>query len=129
MSFVRLLSSAKASPGPSSPSSTPRVYKPTLSLHVPGYGAILATLQEPNALDTSSDLEPRYDLDIKGELEVRMPSGSGRMRCKSIRVGLRSRLKIAVKGKKKEEHELSDCKVEIIGGSSKGVWLEEGSQR
>jgi len=80
-------------------------------------------------LDPSADLEPKYDLDLRGELEIRMPHGSGRMRCKSIKVGLKSILKIAIKGKRKEEHELSDSKVEIIGGSSEGVWLEEGSQR
>lgn len=129
MSFVRLLSTAKGSPRPQSPTTPTHSYKPTLSLHVPGYGAILATLSEPNPLDPSADLEPKYDLDLRGELEIRMPHGSGRMRCKSIKVGLKSILKIAIKGKRKEEHELSDCKVEIIGGSSEGVWLEEGSQR
>jgi hypothetical protein len=89
----------------------------------------LATLQEPNPLDTSADLEPKYEMDIRGELEIRMPNRSGRMRCKSIRVGLKSTYKINIKGKKKEKHELADCKVEIIGGSSEGVWLEEGAQR
>ena len=129
MSFVRLLSTAKGSPRPLSPSSATQSYKPTLSLHVPGYGAIIAALSEPNPLDLSADLEPKYDLDLRGELEIRMPHGSGRMRCKSIRVGMKSMLKIAIKGKRKEEHELSDCRVEIIGGSSEGVWLEEGAQR
>lgn len=131
MSFVRLLSPARASSRPQSPasSSSNQIFKPTLSLHVPGYGGIFATLQEPNALDLSASLEPVYDLDVRGELEIRMPHGSGRMRCKSIRVGLRSELKIDIKGKKKEEHELLDRRVEIIGGSSEGVWLEEGAQR
>jgi hypothetical protein len=86
-------------------------------------------LSEPNPLDPNADTEPQYDLDLRGELEIRMPHGSGRMRCKSIRVGMRTTLKIAIKGKKKEEHELSDCKVEIIGANSEGVWLEEGAQR
>jgi hypothetical protein len=60
---------------------------------------------------------------------IRMPPFSGRMRCKSIRVGLRTRLKIDIKGRKKEEFELLDRRVEIIGGSSDGVWLDEGAQR
>jgi hypothetical protein len=131
MSFVRLLSPARKPSGSSSPSVSPagQAFKPTLSLHVPGYGAILATRSEPNPLDPPADTEPKYDLDLRGELEIRMPPFSGRMRCKSIRVGLRTRLKIDIKGRKKEEFELLDRRVEIIGGSSDGVWLDEGAQR
>lgn len=134
MSFVRLLSPARAnarssSPSPvaSSSSSQQRLYKPSLALHVPGYGACLAVASEPNPHDPAAD--PRYDLELHGELEIKMPSGSGRMRCKSIRVGVRTILRLDFKGKKKEEHELFETKVEIIGGSSEGVWLAEGSQR
>jgi hypothetical protein len=133
MSFVRLLSPSRAvraqSPSSvaSSSSPAPKAAKPTLSLHVPGYGAIIATQSEPNPLDPSTT--PTYDLDLRGELEIRMPPGTGHMRCKSIRVGIRTRLEVAIKGRKKEEHVIFDRRVEIIGGTSEGVWLEEGSQR
>jgi hypothetical protein len=51
------------------------------------------------------------------------------MRCKSIRVGMRTKFKVELYGRKKEEHEIFDRRVEIIGGTSDGVWLEEGAQR
>lgn len=131
MSFVRLLSPARAttpsSPIASSSSAQLRAYKPSLSLHVPGYGACLAVASEPNPNDPCQD--PQYETALTGELEIRMPNGSGRMRCKSIRVGVRTVLRLDLKGKKREEHELFQTRVEIIGSTNDGVWLAEGSQR
>ena len=133
MSFVRLLSPARgprsipSSPIASSSSPSARAYKPTLSLHVPGYGACLAVAVETGPDDPSQ--EPQYETALTGELEIRMPSGSGRMKCKSIRVGVRTTLRLDLKGKKREEHELFHTRVEIIGSTSDGVWLAEGSQR
>lgn len=134
MSFVRLLSPARgpfrsSSPSPTASSSSAQLqsYKPTLSLHVPGYGSCLAVASEPNPQNPIED--PQYELDLSGELEIRMPPGSGRMRCKSIRVGVRTMMGLELKGKKKEEIELFETKVEIVGGTSEGVWLSEGSQR
>lgn len=82
---------------------------------------------EPNPNDPNQD--PQYETALTGELEIRMPNGSGRMRCKSIRVGVRTTLRLDLKGKKREEHELFQTRVEIIGSTSDGVWLAEGSQR
>lgn len=73
----------------------------------------------------SPDL-PREDEVISGVLEIRVPLG-GRRRCRSIRVGWRTKCKLDMgAGRGWEEDTIFERKAEILGGNSEGIVLEEG---
>jgi len=67
---------------------------------------------------------------LHGDLETSLPEGSGRKRCKAIRVGLRTAISLDLGvGRMAEEDVIFERKVEIRGGRADGLVLEEGSQR
>ncbi|CAK9780388.1 hypothetical protein CC85DRAFT_326457 [Cutaneotrichosporon oleaginosum] len=99
-----------------------------LKLVVPNWGVIYLPAPEP-PLATDTEAPPRNDFPFRGELEVTLPPGGAR-RCKSIRVGLRTVITLDLgQGRRFEEDVLFERKVEIIGSTGDGIWLEEGLQR
>jgi len=100
-----------------------------LKIGVPNYGILY--LPAPEApLPDGQEEQPRDDPMLSGELEVILPAGSGSKRCKSIRVGLKTVITLDLgQGRRYEEDVLFERKVEIIGSTSDGIWLSEGSQR
>jgi hypothetical protein len=123
MSFLRVLS-----PRPAKVSS--RSSPITLALHVPSYGAIrLNGNSDPfSELDPNDPHAPR-DVPLTGELEVNVPEDLGRQRCKAIRVGVRTVVRLDMGPRRKgEEDTIFERKVEIIAGNAEGIWLESGRQ-
>lgn len=112
---------------------------PTLMIHTPNFGILYLpppddqdvepgqTPQNGAAARTSRD-EPRDDVMLHGELEI--INRNGPRRCKAIRVGLRTVLKLDLgPGRKCEEDVLFERRVEMIGSTADGIWLAQGSQR
>jgi len=126
MSFLRLLSHARRDP--TRWTSAPTTH-PILTLNVPGYGAFL--MRPPPEFDYHEGrVEPRSDRVINGDLQVMIAPGTGRKRCQSIRVGIRTRSKLDLgPGRMGEEDVIFERKVEIRGGTVDVLWLEEGLQR
>jgi hypothetical protein len=117
MSMLRYLSPGRGREGTLSPLPSDA---PALKLHVTNWGVLI--LPAPEHAD-----DPRDDTLLHGELDVRV---SGPRRCKRIRVGLRSIIRLDMgQGRKIEEDVLFERKVEIIGASTDGIWLAPGSQR
>lgn len=131
--MLRLLSSSKV-PSSSASNSLSRSAPstPVLALHVPSYGAVMMNPPE-DSLNPSNSLYSqgiRNDQILHGEFEVALPPGSGRKRCKAIRVGLRTTIKLDLGlGRMGEEDKIFDRKVEVIAGNSEGLWLDEGTQK
>ncbi|BEI91598.1 uncharacterized protein CcaverHIS019_0404180 [Cutaneotrichosporon cavernicola] len=122
MSMLRYLSPGRGrAEGSNSSSTSPLLADaPSLKLHVMNWGVLILP-----APDHAGD--PRHDPILHGELDVRV---SGPRRCKRIRVGLRSIIRLDMGGGRKiEEDVLFERKVEIIGASTDGIWLAPGSQR
>ncbi|CAK9786974.1 unnamed protein product [Cutaneotrichosporon oleaginosum] len=118
MSMLRYLSPGKGREGALSPLPSDA---PVLKLHVTNWGVLILPAPENVGED------PRDDTLLHGELDVRV---SGPRRCKRIRVGLRSIIRLDMGGGRKiEEDVLFERKVEIIGASTDGIWLAPGSQR
>lgn len=113
----------------SPPRLAPAHVKPTLHLNVPSYGAVFVNNTHPEPHPEDPTQQYRSDSDLRGELEVRMPQGCGRLRCQAIRVGIRTIFTLNLPGRKKQEEVIFERKVEIIGGNHHGVVLEEGMQR
>ncbi|KLT41789.1 hypothetical protein CC85DRAFT_247074 [Cutaneotrichosporon oleaginosum] len=116
--MLRYLSPGKGREGALSPLPSDA---PVLKLHVTNWGVLILPAPENVGED------PRDDTLLHGELDVRV---SGPRRCKRIRVGLRSIIRLDMGGGRKiEEDVLFERKVEIIGASTDGIWLAPGSQR
>ncbi|ORX40882.1 hypothetical protein BD324DRAFT_612440 [Kockovaella imperatae] len=97
-----------------------------LYLRVPSYGSVFMPFPDP----TSEPDAPRQDMELSGDLEIELPSGFGAVRCKSIRVGLRTTCKLDMGvGRGVEEDTLWTGKAELMGSTSDGIILEEGLQR
>lgn len=137
MSVLRLLHgsvhSSKDPYGPTKPgssSSSKNPYVPSLVLDIPTYGAVfMNTPEDPllPTLDPSSE-KPRNDVVLHGELVITMPAALGRRRVKSIRVGMRSILKLDLKpGRMNEEDVLFERVVEIAEGESCQCYLNTGT--
>jgi hypothetical protein len=113
---------------PASPR-TPREGQPVLTLHVPNYGLIIIPAPDPPGPDGQVSDEPREDHMLHGEIEVRL-DGTQPKRCKAIRVGFRTIIKLDLgSGRKNEEDVLFERKLEMTGADSEGVNLQPGSQR
>lgn len=139
--MLRYLSPKPGKPSTSRGSSTSRDPKtsrdakagasPTLYIHVVNFGIIFLEPPEREGRHPAqgqSDPEPRDDVMLHGELEVRVPSGP--LRCKAVRVGLRTTINLDMgQGRKGEEDILFERKVEIIGATSDGIYLAQGNQR
>lgn len=72
---------------------------------------------------------PRDDQLLNGVLDVIVPPGA-RRRCKSVRVGLRTKARLNMGAERGwEEDTVFERKVEMLGGNSEGMLLDEGVQR
>lgn len=121
--MLRYLSPGRGSRDTTGTQSPRESHAPSLKLHVTNWGVIILPVVEPE----HNEDQPRDDHVLNGELEVRV---AGPRRCKRIRVGLRSIIRLDMgQGRKVEEDVLFERKVEIIGASADGIWLAPGSQR
>ena len=71
---------------------------------------------------------PRTDKELWGDLEIELPAGMGRRRVKAVRIGVRTTCNLDM-GRGKKEDVIYEGKVEVRGGTSDGVILEEGLRR
>jgi hypothetical protein len=122
--MLRLLGGSK---GSSSSSSSSKI--PTVSIHVPAFGGIF--LDAPTESGGPDDyVAPDREYRMIGEIEVEIPLGFGRKRCRGVKVGYRSTINLDLgPGRMGEEDILFDRRGEVLGGSMEGLWLEEGSQK
>ncbi|KAL7422848.1 hypothetical protein Q5752_002144 [Cryptotrichosporon argae] len=90
-----------------------------LQLHVPAGGVML--LLNP-ALEAARDFSRA---ELAGDLEIEIPHGMGKRRCRRISVGLRSRCRLLIPGRGWEEDTIFERKVEVRGA----IILHEGVQR
>lgn len=125
MSMLRYLSPGRGRESRDAGALSPRDSdSPSLKLHVTNWGVIILPAIEEGSANLD---QPRDDHMLHGELEVRV---AGPRRCRRIRVGLRSIIRLDMgQGRKLEEDVLFERKVEIIGASADGIWLAPGSQR
>lgn len=145
MSVLRFLSpsrrSTAASPSPST-SRRPRDdrQQPKLDLRLPSYGSVFMTPDESHLPDMEGlhldengagpSTRPRMDKEARGELEVELPVGMGRRRVKAIRVGWQTVVELTLSPDRiREKDTIFERKIEIRGGNSEGLVLEEGIQR
>lgn len=104
-------------------------HAPTLTLHVPAYGVLY--LQRPKteleALDNiAGDGDTRASNTLRGELEINVPR-EGRRRCKSIKVGIKTIVRLAMgPARGWEEDVIFERDSEHRAANSEGLWLEEG---
>lgn len=104
-------------------------HAPTLTLHVPAYGVMY--LQRPRTeLEALDNLPGVSDSGIsntlRGELEVNVPR-EGRRRCKSIKVGIKTVVRLAMGPSRGwEEDVIFERESEHRASNSEGIWLEEG---
>lgn len=104
----------------------------TINIRVPSYGSVFMPFPDPlNSPDT-----PRTDKELFGDLEIAIPRCRGRVKCKAIRIGVRTFCRLdmaraAASGGRGgvEEDVIWLGKVEVRGGTADGVVLEEGLQR
>lgn len=72
---------------------------------------------------------PRDDQLLSGILEIHVPR-NGQRRCKSVRVGVRTKSRLNMGGSRGwEEDTIFERKVEMMGGNADGILLDEGIQR
>ena len=103
-------------------------HAPTLTLHVPAYGVLY--LQKPRteleSLDNDPSNDPRTSNTLRGELEINVPK-EGRRRCKSIKVGIKTVVRLAMgPARGWEEDVYFERDSEHRAATSEGIWLEEG---
>ncbi|ORY26977.1 hypothetical protein BCR39DRAFT_539659 [Naematelia encephala] len=120
MSVFRFLSPTR-SVGSGSSSPSRRRDEIRVRLHVPSYGTVFMPYP------AISPGEPRTDHEFRGDLEVEVPRGWGRVKCRAIRVGLKT-ISILDMGPNRgiEEDTIFERKAEIRGGTVDGIMLEEG---
>jgi len=101
-----------------------------IQLNVPNYGGVFMTrnrVDVQNEADAESVQPPEFkEAELSGELEIDVPKGMGRRRCRAIRLTLRNvcRLNMGpIRGW--EEDNLFERTIEVKGA----IILEEGVQR
>lgn len=100
-----------------------------IQLNVPNYGGVFMTRQRHDVQDgPNGELNPPdfMEQELSGELEIEVPKGMGRKRCRAIRLTLRNvcRLNMGpIRGW--EEDDLFQRTIEVKGA----IILEEGVQR
>lgn len=73
---------------------------------------------------------PREDQLLNGGLDIHVPRGIKRRRVKSVRMGIRTKCRLNMGGKRGwEEDIVFERKVEMLAGNSDGILLDEGIQR
>jgi hypothetical protein len=121
MSVFRMRSPTRAgSVSASSKSNTVQI-----SIRVPSYGSVFMPFPDP----LGNAETPRTDKELFGDLEIFVPHGLGRQKCKAIRIGVHTFCRLDMGRGKPEENTIYEGKVEVRGGTSDGVILEEGMQR
>ena len=66
---------------------------------------------------------------FNGLVEVVIPPGAKR-RCKSVRVGVRTKASLKMTSERGWEHDtIFERRVELLGGDAEGMLLDEGVQR
>lgn len=101
---------------------------PTLTLHVPAYGALYLTRQiRPFGVqeDEGYHSEP-YSL--RGWVQVKVPADHGRCRCKSIKVAFKTICRLAMGPNRGWEEDVIFEREELLEDEN-GIWFEEGSTR
>lgn len=101
-------------------------------IHLPTFGTIfMKPPDDPLWPHARSEESPRDDQLLSGVLEIHVPltsSGVGR-RCKSVRVGIRTIVRLNMgSGRGWEEDVIFERRVEMLGGNSDGITLHEGVQ-
>ena len=124
MSVLRMLSPTRGAS--SSSPSRKAADSVQINLRVPSYGSVFMPFPDPLAYHSDA---PRSDKELFGDLEISIPAGMGRQKCKAIRVGVRTVTKLDMGRGKPEEDVVYEGKVEVRGGTADGVVLEEGLQR
>lgn len=100
--------------------STPRIY-----INVPSYGGVFMT-RAADAADTDQRTVDHAGRELSGEIEIDIPRGSGRRRCRAIRVTLRNVAKLYMGPDRGwEEDVLFERTLEVKGA----IILEEGVSR
>ena len=79
MSMFRMLSPSRASRSTKSDSVT-------VDIRVPSYGSVFMPFPDP----LGNTETPRVDKELSGDLEIFVPKDLGRIKCKAIRVGVRT---------------------------------------
>ena len=108
----------------SRPSSPQDDASPILSIHVPSYGTV--RMRPPNPIP--SDNIPEENTTLSGFLDIYMPSGSGRKRCRAIKVGVKTTCILDISPSRMGEVDEMFRREVQIGGGNDGIWLEEGHQ-
>lgn len=121
MSVFRMLSPTRGS----SFSSTRSSNAIQINIRVPSYGSVFMPFPDP----LGNAETPRTDKELFGDLEIYVPHGLGRQKCKAIRIGVRTFCRLDMGRGKPEEDTIYEGKVEVRGGTSEGVILDEGMQR
>ena len=120
MSFFRLL--APRQHAPAAPQE-----KPTLSLNAEAFGCLFLTkINHPFGPQDPGYVTEPYNL--QGWLQVSIPPGRGRCRCKSIKVGVRAVCRLAMGPWRGWEEDIVLNKEEMLEEVD-GIWFEEGSTR
>jgi len=119
MSVFRMLSPTRASPSMRKSSTV------QINIRVPSYGSVFMPFPDP----LGNAETPRTDKELFGDLEIFVPHGMGRQKCKAIRIGVRTFCRLHMGRGPPEEDTIYEGKVEVRGGTSEGVVLEEGLQR
>lgn len=120
MSFLRMLS-------PSRHTNSTRREDPTVTLHLPAYGVLyLSRAAQPfGQQDEGYGSEP---FTLKGWVQVNIPTGSGKRKCRAITVGYRTVCRLAMGPERGWERDVIFEKEEHLE-DEQGIILEEGSTR
>jgi hypothetical protein len=99
--------------------------EPTLTLHVPAYGALYLTRStQPFGQQDPGYVSEPYSL--KGWVQVKVPSD--RCRCKSIKVGFRTVCRLAMgEARGWEEDVIFEREENLV--DENGIWFEQGITR
>ncbi|BEI98873.1 hypothetical protein CcaverHIS631_0311720 [Cutaneotrichosporon cavernicola] len=123
--FGFLRNQSRAGSRTSSPSRRgPRIY-----INVPSYGGVFMTRPAPDAdhgsVSTLADIDTR-GRELHGEVEIDLPRGTGRRRCRAVRVTLRNVSRLHMGDERGwEEDVLFERTLEVKGA----IILEEGVTR
>lgn len=120
MSFLRALAPARRT-------TSYKREEPTLTLHVPAYGALYLT----RSVQPFGQQDPGYvsePYSLKGWVQVKVPASHGRCRCKKITVGFRTVCRLAMGPNRGWEEDVIFEREEILVEEN-GIWFEEGSTR
>lgn len=123
----RFLPGSRSASRTSSPSRSSKRVR--IQINVPSYGGVFMTCYHPDvpaALGGSTEIPDNLERDLRGELEIDVPKGMGRKRCRAIRLTLRNICRLNMgPGRGWEEDVLFQRTIEVKGA----IILEEGVQR